>query len=156
MGFLQVGTPNHNVNQKAEIRVIRNLETHGSLVTFLRNVGLTELEIFMAQVIEFHTLPRLTPTVKRPLDEQRGKVIPFLSQREVSDDLVCAAYEELEFEPSRWPECDGAPCRDAVQYTQPLILDEEPLLKNSSNTVAKSSSVSSILGLCFDDTPIES
>ena len=59
----------------------------------------------MAQVIEFDTLARFTTTVKWPLDEQRGRVIPFMSQRrEVSDELVCAAYEELDSESSRWPE----------------------------------------------------
>jgi hypothetical protein len=65
----------------------------------------------MAQVIEFCTLARLTPTVKWPPDEQRGKVIPFMSQRGASDELVCAAYEELDSESSRWPERDGAPIR---------------------------------------------
>jgi hypothetical protein len=44
----------------------------------------------MAQVIEFDTLARFTPTVKWARDEQRGKVIPFMCQREVSDELVCA------------------------------------------------------------------
>jgi len=43
----------------------------------------------MAQVIEFYTLARFTPTVNWTPDEQRGKVIPFMSQREVSDELVC-------------------------------------------------------------------
>jgi hypothetical protein len=42
----------------------------------------------MAQVIEFDTLARSTPTVKWPPDEQWGKVIPFMSpRREVSDEL---------------------------------------------------------------------
>jgi hypothetical protein len=63
----------------------------------------------MAQVIEFDTLVRFTPTVNLPPDEQRGKVIPFMSQqREVLDELVCAAYEELDSESSRWPERDEA------------------------------------------------
>jgi hypothetical protein len=65
----------------------------------------------MAQVIEFDTLARFTPTVKWPPNEQRGKVIPFMSQREVSEELVCAAYEELDPESSRWPERDEARIR---------------------------------------------
>jgi hypothetical protein len=63
----------------------------------------------MSQVIEFSTLARLTPTVKCPPDEERGKVIPFMSQRGVSDELVCAAYGELELEFSQWLERDEAP-----------------------------------------------
>ena len=63
----------------------------------------------MAQVIEFDTLPHFTPTVKWPPDEQRGKVIPFMSQRrEVSDGL------ELDSESSRGPE------RDEARYRAPL------------------------------------
>jgi hypothetical protein len=70
----------------------------------------------MAQVIEFDTLARFTPTVKWPLDEQRGKVIPFMSQqREVLDELVCAVYEELDAESSRWPERDEALCHAALE-----------------------------------------
>ena len=53
----------------------------------------------MAQVIEFDTLARCTPTVPWRSDEQRGIVILFMSQRELSDELVWA-YEELESEPS--------------------------------------------------------
>jgi hypothetical protein len=82
--------------------------------------------VSMTQVIEFHTLARFTPTVKWALDEQRGKVIPFMSQQEVSDDLVCAAYEELDAEPSRWPEGDDAPDQAALDCAQPLRLEEEP------------------------------
>ena len=63
----------------------------------------------MAQVIEFDTLTRVTPTVKWPPDEQRGKVIPFISQRwEVSDELVCATDEKLDSKSSWWSECDEA------------------------------------------------
>jgi hypothetical protein len=63
----------------------------------------------MAQLIEFDTLARFTPTVKWRPDEQRGKVIPFMSQRRgMSDELVCAAYEELDSECCRWPESDEA------------------------------------------------
>jgi hypothetical protein len=69
----------------------------------------------MAQVIEFDTLARFAPTIKWAPDEQRGKVIPFMSQREVSDELVCAAYEELDSESSRWPERDEAPCQAALE-----------------------------------------
>jgi hypothetical protein len=58
----------------------------------------------MAQVIEFDTLARFTSTVKWAPDEQRGKVIPFMPQREVLDELICAAREELP-----WHERDEAP-----------------------------------------------
>jgi hypothetical protein len=85
--------------------------------------------VSMTQVIEFHTLARFTPTVKWALDEQRGKVIPFMSQREVSDELVCAAYEELDSESSPWPERDDAPDQAALDYAQPLRLEEEPLFR---------------------------
>jgi hypothetical protein len=81
----------------------------------------------MAQVIEFCTLARFTPTVKWAPDEQRGKVIPFLSQREVSAELVCAAHEELDSKFSRWPERDEAPYQAALEQAQPLRLEEEPL-----------------------------
>jgi hypothetical protein len=68
-----------------------------------------EWRMSMAQVIEFDALARFTPTVTWPPNEQRGKVIPFMSQRrEVSDELVCAAYEELDSGCSRWPERDEA------------------------------------------------
>lgn len=63
----------------------------------------------MAQVIEFHTLTRPTPTVQWSSDEERGKVIPFMPQPGVPDDLVCAAFGELDSEFSQWLECDGAP-----------------------------------------------
>jgi hypothetical protein len=62
--------------------------------------------VSMTQVIEFQTLARFTPTVKWTLDEQRGKVIPFMPQPEVSDELVCAAHEELDSDSYRWPERD--------------------------------------------------
>jgi hypothetical protein len=101
----------------------------------------------MAQVIEFDTLARFTPTVKWAPDEQRGKVIPFMSQWEVSDELVCAAYEEPDSESSRWSERDEAPYQAALEQAQPLRLAEDPLLENSSNAMAKRSSVSPILGL---------
>ena len=100
----------------------------------------------MAQVIKFDTLARFTPTVMRGPDEQRGKVIPFMPQPEVPDELVCAAHEELDSESSRWPERDEAPYQAALEQAQPLRLEEEPLLENSSNAMAKRSSVSSILG----------
>jgi hypothetical protein len=69
----------------------------------------------MAQVIEFDTLARFTPAVKRRFNEQRGKVIPFMSQREASDELVCAAYEELDSESSRWAERDEAAYHAALE-----------------------------------------
>jgi hypothetical protein len=63
----------------------------------------------MAQVIEFDTLGHFNPTVNWPSDEQRGKVIPFMAQQpEVLVELVCAAYEDLDSESSRWPERDEA------------------------------------------------
>jgi hypothetical protein len=80
----------------------------------------------MAQVIEFDTLARFTPTVKWAPNEQRGKVIPFLSQREVSAKLVCAAHEELDSKFSRWPERDEAPYQAALEQAQPLRLEQEP------------------------------
>jgi hypothetical protein len=94
----------------------------------------------MAQVIEFETLPRSTPTVKWPPDDQRGKVIPFMSQRKALYKPVCAAYEELDSESSRWPDRDEALYWASLEYAQPLILEEEPPLENSSDTMAKSSS----------------
>jgi hypothetical protein len=100
----------------------------------------------MAQVIEFDTLARFTPTAKWAPDEQRGKVIPFMSRREVPDELVCAAHEELDSEPFRWPERDEAHYQAALEQAQLLRLEEEPHLENSSNAMAKRSSVSSILG----------
>jgi hypothetical protein len=66
-------------------------------------------DLSMAQVIEFSTLTRHTPTVKWPSDEERGKVIPFMPQRGLTDELVCAAFGELDSEFSQWLECDGAP-----------------------------------------------
>jgi hypothetical protein len=80
----------------------------------------------MAQVIEFDTLARFTPTVMWAPDERRGKIIPFMPQREVSDELVCAAHEELHSESSRWPEHDEASYQVALDYAQPLRLAEEP------------------------------
>jgi hypothetical protein len=70
----------------------------------------------MAQVIEFDTLARFTPAVKRLPNEQRGKVIPFVSQRwELADELVSAGYEELSSESSQWPERDEGPCHAAFE-----------------------------------------
>ena len=109
----------------------------------------------MAQVIEFDTLARFTPKVKWPVDQQRGKVIPFISRREVLDDLVFAAYEELDWDPSRWPECDGTPYQAALKYAQPLILEEVPLVENFERH-GKSSLVSSMLGLLSDNSPVGS
>ena len=87
----------------------------------------------MAQVIEFETLARFTSTVKWTPNHQRGKVIPFISQWKASYKPVCAAYEELDSESSRWPDRDKALYRASLEYPQPLILEEEPLLENSSN-----------------------
>jgi hypothetical protein len=68
----------------------------------------------MAQVIEFDTLARFIPAVKWALDEKRGKVIPFMSQGEVPDELVCAAHEELDSECPFWPEGDDPPIRPSL------------------------------------------
>jgi hypothetical protein len=92
----------------------------------------------MAQVIEFDTLAHFTPTVKWVPDERWGKVIPFMSQRKVSDELVCAAHEGLDSESSRWPERDEALYQAALEQTQPLRVEQEPRLENSSNATAKS------------------
>lgn len=81
----------------------------------------------MAQVIEFKTLARFTPTVKWTPNHQRGKVIPFISQRGALYKPVCPAYEELDSESSRWPDRDEALYRASLEYAQPLILEEEPL-----------------------------
>ena len=74
----------------------------------------------MAQVIEFETLARSTPTVNWQPEEQRGKVIPFMSQQqEMLDELVCA-YEELDSECCRWPERDEALYHAALEQAQPM------------------------------------
>ena len=70
----------------------------------------------MAQVIEFDTLARFTPAVKRLPNGQQGKIIPFMSPRwEFADELMCAAYEELDSDPSRWPERDEVTCHAALE-----------------------------------------
>jgi hypothetical protein len=109
----------------------------------------------MAQVIEFCTLARFAPTVKWAPDEQRGKIIPFMSQGEVSDELVCAAYEELDSESSRWPERDEAPYQAALEQIQPLRLEEETFWR-TLRTPWRSSSASSTLGLFSDGSLIRS
>ena len=108
----------------------------------------------MAQVIEFETLPRFTPTVKWPPDDQRGKVIPFMSQRKALYKPVCAAYEELDAESSRWPDRDEALFRASPEYAQPLIPEEEPLLEDSSNINCEEFFGLLILGLFSDGSPI--
>jgi hypothetical protein len=56
----------------------------------------------MAEVIEFEILARFTPkTTWPPTDQQRGKIIPFLSHRKASDKAVCVPYEELGSESSQ-------------------------------------------------------
>ncbi len=109
----------------------------------------------MAQVIEFDTLARLTPKVKWPRDERRGKVIPFISRREVLDDIVFAAFEELERDSFRWPECDGTPYQAALEYAQPLILDEVPPVENFERH-GESSLVPSMLGFLPNSSPVGS
>jgi hypothetical protein len=101
-------------------------------------------KISMAQVIEFETLARFTPTVKWTPNHQRGKVIPFRSQRE-SDSESC-----------RWPDRDEALYRASLEYAQPLILEEEPLLENSSNINGEELFGVLILGLFSDGSPIGS
>jgi hypothetical protein len=100
----------------------------------------------MAQVIEFDTLARFTPTVKWASDKRRGKVIPFMPQREMPDQLACAAHEELDSESSCWPELDEALYQAALEQAQPPGLEEERLLQKSSSAMAKRYSVSSIPG----------
>ena len=69
----------------------------------------------MAQVIEFDTLARFTPAVKRLCSGQRGKVIPFISPWwQATDELVCA-YEEPDSEPSQWPEWDEVACHAELE-----------------------------------------
>ena len=79
----------------------------------------------MAQLIEFDTLTRFTPTVKWRPDERRGKVIPFMPQREVSDELVPEAHEELDLDSSPYPERDDAFYQAALDQAQPIRLEEE-------------------------------
>ena len=57
----------------------------------------------MAQVIEFYAPSHFRPTVTSLPQEQRGKVIAFLSHREEEAEIVCAsAYERLNSKASRW------------------------------------------------------
>jgi len=113
-------------------------------------------KISMAQVIEFETLARFTPTVKWTSNHQRGKVIPFISQRKALYKPVCATYEELDSESSRWPDRDGALYRASLEYAQPLKLEEEPLLENSSNINGEELFGALILGLFSDGSPFGS
>lgn len=110
----------------------------------------------MAQVIEFETLARFTPTVKWTPNHQRGKVIPFISKRKAFYKPVCAAYEELDSESSRWPDRDEALFRASLGYAQPLILEEEPLLENSSNINGEEFFGVLMLGLFSDGSPLGS
>jgi hypothetical protein len=110
----------------------------------------------MAQVIEFETLARFTPTVKWPPDGQRGKVIPFMSQRKALYKPIGAAYEDLDSESSRWPDRDEALYRAALEYAQPLILEDEPLLEYSSKLNGEELFGVLILGLFSDGSPFGS
>jgi hypothetical protein len=57
----------------------------------------------MAQVIEFYTPSYVRPKVKLLSQEQRGKVIAFMSPREEEAEIVCAsAYERLNSKSSCW------------------------------------------------------
>jgi hypothetical protein len=57
----------------------------------------------MAQVIEFYTPSHFRPSAKVLSQEQRGKVIAFISHLEEEAELVCAlAYEWLNSKSSRW------------------------------------------------------
>ena len=107
----------------------------------------------MAQVIEFETQTRFTTTVKWTPNQQRGKVVPFKSQRKASYTPVCAAYEEIDAESSRWPDRDEALYQASLQYAQPLILEEEPLSENSSSINGEELFGVLILGLFSDGSP---
>ena len=113
-------------------------------------------KISMAQVIEFETLARVTPTVKWTPNHQRGKVIPFISQRKALYRPVCAAYEELDSESSRWPDRDEALYRASLEFARPLLLEEEPLLENSSNINVEELFGVLIPGLVSDSSPFGS
>jgi hypothetical protein len=57
----------------------------------------------MAQVIEFYAPSHFRPKVTLLPQEQRGKVIAFMSHREEEAEIVCAsAYERLNSIDSRW------------------------------------------------------
>jgi hypothetical protein len=57
----------------------------------------------MVQVIEFYTPSHFRPKVKLPPQEQRGKVIAFMSHREEEAEIAFAlAYETLNSQSSRW------------------------------------------------------
>ena len=59
--------------------------------------------MFMAQTIEFYIPSHFIPKVKLLPQEQRGKVIAFMSQREEAAETVCtSAYERLRAKPSLW------------------------------------------------------
>ena len=73
----------------------------------------------MAQVIEFATLARVTPRVRWSRDEQLGKVIPFMAQRDASEEPDCVACEELDSESSR----------RHLSSAQPLRLEEQSLCR---------------------------
>jgi hypothetical protein len=65
----------------------------------------------------------------------------------------CAAYEEPDSESSRWPDRDEALYRAALEYVQPLILEEEPLLENSSNINGEERFGVLILGFFSEGSP---
>jgi hypothetical protein len=104
----------------------------------------------MAQVIEFETVARFTPTVKWTPNHQRGKVIPFISPRKALYKPVCAA------DSSRWPDRDEALYRASLEYAQPLILEEDPRLENFSNISGEELFGVLILGLFSDGSPFGS
>ena len=83
----------------------------------------------MAKIIEFCTGSHLIPIVKQPVSEERGKVIPFISQREVGDETACVTFEQLVLEPSGWREWGGILYHEALEYAQPPIPDGRPLVK---------------------------
>jgi hypothetical protein len=57
----------------------------------------------MAQVIEFYAPSHFRPKVTLLPQEQRGKVIAFMSHREEEAEIVCAsAYERLNSIDFRW------------------------------------------------------
>jgi hypothetical protein len=57
----------------------------------------------MAQVIEFYTPSHFEPKVKLLSQQQRGRVIAFMSHREEEAEIVCvSAYERLDSKSSPW------------------------------------------------------
>jgi hypothetical protein len=58
--------------------------------------------MYMARVIEFYNRSHLRATVDSPHQEQRGKVIPFVSRHEQSTEIVYEADEVLASPSAPW------------------------------------------------------